>query len=54
MKTLGRILWDYVELWSTAQKINVAMDAMGTMGHYSIYVALLQILADTCRWPRIC
>jgi hypothetical protein len=24
------------------QKINVAMAAVGTMGHYSIYVALLQ------------
>ena len=27
---------------------------MGAMGHYSIYVALLQTSTDTCRWPRIC
>ena len=28
------------------------MDAMGTMGHYSIYVALLQTVAGTHKGPR--
>ena len=31
-----------------------AMGAMGAMGHYSIYVALLQTVADTHGKPWIC
>ena len=31
-----------VELWECIQKINVSMDTMDTMGHYRLYVALLQ------------